>query len=942
MNRTCFTCASLVCFALTVFSCSDISNLTTPKSVSVKSSGAAYNVPLGSGSIAMNKYLSVSKLQENIGSTAEVYDYNPGGNDKVQEFLINYPVTSIPLDFSSYLDSMDFSSSLSKNISKDIAIPSFNNVTFQQNITVPDLDKSIADSFQSSTQSLSIPEPGALTTWSTTDVTYFSSGLSITINVNSPEYTSISYRSGYINITVAPPSTPPSSDFVFMATAKLEEDGTVLSSSGTTPQDLTSGSTLSIPLAGVTLGKKFTVLFDGSVSGGTLGKYNTYSISSALSSVKISKVTGVTMSSSDLGSSGTVSVNQTVSMSSVSDYLVSAVVSSGSIAFKSALPDGWSGVNCAADVGLSGGVTVGTLSDATPVSGDMTQYLVNKYVDLSGKTITPNDIVITGTVTLSLDNATVVFPEDDSDVTVSMTGTCSISGLGKTTVNIDKLVDTSTLTQSITQDFPDEVVTYVKSITFSEIGINGTVTNTLPANDMTATVTVSSTMFQMNNISDSVALSGADNTLAIKKEDITVNPSSTNKTADFTVGVGLSNGGTGTYAAHTSYITFDTLSFGATYNFAAAMTCTYDWTSITLNISSTEQKDTISTGLDMSTLLSDYLKGDTSNLLDNVKLSNIDAYLYVKKPVFTANSDVTTDPLNGLYFAGLVKAVTCTLDSNNKVTSTADIYDGATNISYLVDNGSQGATKLQFVDDTINFASKATSADAENPLMITASDLFPAEDDINKTYSKKITTLANIINAKPDNLGLYYDITLQNGSSGELTLTKTQVDALKSSTGTTAISISVAIVLPLSVDIVNDGIQIDNVLSLAGNEITEDMLNRDSATDSSDWKTYSDLVESITLTYKAINSTGLDFSAGFADSASGLSKSLTLDGKTHTISLSRDDIESIFNTYPFEPKISMKIADGTVSIPRDAEFGITAILSATTDGEYVIWGEKSK
>jgi hypothetical protein len=934
MNRTCFTCASLVCFALAVFSCSDISNLTTPKSVSVKSSGATYNVPLGSGSIAMSKYLSASKLQENIGSTAEVYDYNnpavkTDSGEIEQQFLINYPLTSIPLDFSSYLDSMDFSSSLSKDISKDIAIPSFDDVTFQQNITVPDLDDTIANSFQSSTQTLSIPEPGALTTWSTTDLTYFPGGLSITINVSSPVYTSIAYRSGYINITVAPPSTTPYSDFVFMATAKLEEDGTVLSSSGTIPQDLTSGGTLSIPLAGVTLGQKFTVLFDGSVSGGTLTNYNTYSVSSALSSVKISKVTGVTMSASDLGSSGIVSVNQTVSMSSVSDYLISAVVSSGSIAFKSALPDGWSGVNCDADVGLNGGVTVGTLSDATPVSGDMTQYLVNKYVDLSGKTITPNDIVITGTVTLSLDNATVVFPEDDSDVTVSMTGTCSIGSLGKTTVNIDKLVDTSTLTQSITQDFPDEVVTYIKSITFSEIGINGTVTNTLPANDMTATVTVSSTMFQMNNISDSVALSGTDNTLAIKKEDVTVNPSSTNKTADFIVGVGLSNGGTGTYAANTSYITFDTLSFGATYNFAAAMTCTYDWTSITLNTSSTEQKDTISTGLNMSTLLSDYLKGDTSNLLDNVELSGVKAYVYVKKPVFTANSDVTKNPLDDLSFSGIIKAVSCTLDNDGNVTATTDIIDSSgTNVSNLVVSDENG---FEFCDDTVNFASKADSN-----LLITAGD------DLFTPYSADTTGLNDVFNAKPDNLGLYYDITLQNGSSGELTLTKTQVDALKSSTGTTAISISVAIVLPLSVDIVNDGIQIDNVLSLAGNEITEDMLNRDSATDSSDWKTYSDLVESITLTYKAINSTGLDFSAGFADSASGLSKSLTLDGKTHTLSLSRDDIESIFNTYPFEPKISMKIADGTVSIPRDAEFGITAILSATTDGEYVIWGEKSK
>jgi hypothetical protein len=927
--------ATLTVLALTTFSCSDLFNLKAPDSVSVKSSGATYNLPLGSASVLSSKYLTAAKMQENIGDTAEVYDYNPGGSDTVQEFLINYPVTEIPLDFSSYLGNLDLASNLNQNISQNFTINKFDDVTVSQSLSLPDIGQKIQDSLSfGSLSGVSVPEPGSLGPVTTNDSTLFPSGLSVSMNISSPEFSTLVFSSGSLAIVFTAQSTP-TTGFSFTVSADLEDSsGTVISSSGTV--DVTNGGTVSIPLTGKTLVPSMKVVFTGTMSGGKEPSfsggslaytYDTYALSTSLSSVTLSKVTGLTMSSSDLG---TVPVSQTINMSSLGDYLISATVGTGSLAFSASEPTGWSGLTSTANVSLSGGLTVASLPDA---SSGTSGYIINKYLDLSGTTVTPDNIVVSGSIAIALTNATVVFSSGGT-ASVTLLGTCSITAVSQATVDIDKLVDSSALTQTVTQELPDTVKTYVKQIVFNTVGVEGTLSSGLPQNDINVTVTVNSTLFGMTNKTDSAALytTGTPEDLSITSTNVTVTPAS-NSTVDFTVGVGL----TGSDSAHPSYVTIQNLAFGTTYALNADLSLIYDWEKITLNTAGTQQQDTISTGLNLSTLVSDYLSGDTSTLLDNVSFPDIKSYLYVKKPVFTATSGVTTDPLGTIGFTGIIKAVSCTLDSSGTVVSTTDITNSSgTNISYLIGSSGTPAT-LSFVDDA---AAVSFSTLADTNRMITSNTVFTDS----ASYTAKIDTLGDVINAKPDNLGIQYDIALASSGGSDLELTKDQVEALQSSTGTTSIAISVAIVVPLKLAIASGGIVVDDVMNLAGNEITDDVLGRDSAADSSDYKDYQDMVKSLTLTYAIVNGTNLDCTVALSNPANAAintmlaGKSFTFDGDTHSIDFSRDDIAVLYDNYPFMPKISLTVASGTVTIPRDAAFTITASFAATTDGEYNIWG----
>jgi hypothetical protein len=902
MNRTCFTCASIVCFALAVFSCSDISNLTTPKSVSVKSSGAAYNVPLGS--MSLSDYFTPDKLIEKMSTSSnniEVYDYNPGGNDTVQEFLINYPITSIPLDFSSYLDNLNLDSSLTKNMTQDFTVSKINDITFTQSVDIPDISGKISGSFNSSVENIPVPEPGDGVTITTAAGTW--NGIDVTMNISAPDFDTISFGAGSLNIALTPVGTP-TAGFAFNAAGTLKHSSDEISSSGSA--DLTSGGTLSIPLTGKTIYPNMNVIFTGSLSGGSLGTIDEYKIEVSLSSdVKISQVTGVTMSNSELGNAGTITLNKTQSLDSLADYLVSATVDNGSLTFKGILPSGWTGIESTMTMSITGGLAVdnSNLTDATVLSGDTNDYLINKYLNLNGKIIKPQNIDITSTIQLSLTDADITFPTDGSAQSVTVNGTCSVSSVKDATVKIDKLVDTSALTQSVTQTLPDDVKTYIKSITFKEVKMTGTLSSTLPSSDMNITATVTSTMFNLNK-QDTVALSNFSDTLSIVSdygtEGLTVEPS-TNSDVDFTVAVSFSGADT----LHTNYVTISGLTFDKTYSLAADFALSYDWSKIVLNTNSTAMTGTMSTGLNLKTLLTDYLGSGNDSLLDNVTFLNISGYLYVKEPTWTGTGE---SPLKDITMKGKILA-----------------KDGTTDINYIIGKDAEPPADMTFIKDMKDF-----SALADSSKMITTATLFQ-----DGTYSALLNNVSTIINSKPTELNLYYDMIFANGAESTLTLTKEQVTQLTSASGISSISMSVAIVMPLSFKVSGTGITITDALDLAGHKITSDLLNRDSADDLQKIKENIDLVKNITIRYTS--TANLHSTIVFADAASSLSKTLNFTGGEKTVSFSQSDIESIFNNYPFEPTVGVTVAPAEeIRIPRD--FTMKISISATTDGTYKIWG----
>lgn len=941
MNRRNLTCTAALFVSLITFSCSDIANLTTPKSVSVKSSGARYEVPLGTVEFNVSDKLSVSALQEKIGDTADIYDYNAGGNDTVQEYIIDYPLSSIPLDFSSYLSNLDLLDQTANPTKweKSEAKP---DVSFSKTIS-PDIANKINSAFDSgSPQTIRIYEPGSGNTLSTSDTTkYGSNGLSLDMTISEPLFSTMSYYTGGINIIVQQSSTP-SSDFAFTVRAILKVDGKEVSSSGAA-QNLTNGGTLIIPLDGVTLKPNFSIVFDGTTQNGTLLQEDTYSVSAAISDAsKLKEVTGLTLTDSQLGSNSSVSISQDVDTSALNGYLISSVINEGSVSYNGVLPDGWSGVTCTSTVGISGGMTVAS-SDFTDVNDTSKNYLINKTANLNNVALTPATTTIGGDIKLAVNNATVVFPKDGSAVTISINGTCSIASLGTTVIDESKMIDSSTLTTDVSKELPDTVKTYLKSIVFHtedentpSLGLTGTIDSNFDVADMTMKIAVASTMFNMTAASNydtlNFATLSADNSFSIKQtNDVTVTPS-LNSTADIKATVSLF--GTNN-SSHPEYVTLNSFVFGKTYYITPTYDVSYNWSTVTLDTSGINLSNTLKTGFNIKSILNSYLSDSNNTLLDNVEFNDIKSYLYVKEPAFTSTSAVTTNPLSGIAMSGKVQAVTYTEDSSGNIATTAAITDSSGNdISYLIGSSSSTAELTLINDDSsIDFAT--ISKNSTDGIITTAkTTLFNTS-----SYSSEINNITNIINVKPETLGLKYDMTFGKNGANELTLTKAQVNTLTSSSGTASINMSVAIVFPLSLDI-TDEIKDVNILKLSGNEITDDLLNRDSADDSSKWKDYAELVSYIECDYRIINSTGLVCSGVFSDTASGLSKTITCNNAEHALKLSRTEVDNIFDNYPFTPTMLMTFEKGNVSIPRDAEFGVTATMAAETDGEYAIWGDK--
>ena len=62
-------------------------------------------------------------------------------------------------------------------------------------------------------------------------------------------------------------------------------------------------------------------------------------------------------------------------------------------------------------------------------------------------------------------------------------------------------------------------------------------------------------------------------------------------------------------------------------------------------------------------------------------------------------------------------------------------------------------------------------------------------------------------------------------------------------------------------------------------------------------------------------------------------------GNRCVINLSKEDISSILNNYPFIPVISIEVpANDSIIIPRSAFFEASGILTVSTDGEFVVMG----
>ncbi|MDO5767515.1 MAG: hypothetical protein Q4P83_07890, partial [Spirochaetales bacterium] len=338
----------------------------------------------------------------------------------------------------------------------------------------------------------------------------------------------------------------------------------------------------------------------------------------------------------------------------------------------------------------------------------------------------------------------------------------------------------------------------------------------------------------------------------------------------------------------------------------------------------------VDTGLNFSNLLKDNL-GDASDLIKNIKFSGVEGYVFAIQPGI--------EVFNGVNYSN------CKLEAVYET-------DGISKTSELV-NGSLGLKETQIDLDAL----------ADENYMITDSSILSPENE-NYSVKTKDSAVCDLLNDMPDSLKIKYELSGFSNATNELELTGEDFEKL-----TELKSVQIFILLkvplqfkltdkfdfPLDSHVADDYVTVSDVRSLIntinGNGDTfdenEDLLKRDSEEDFKDVKKYFDLVDSVSIYYKATNSTQLEISGSIKDDSNLIEeKTLSFEPSAEfkKLELTGEEIKNVFDHYPFTPKIPVKIkADGQLrQIPRNAEFGMSGYVQIKLSGQVEIWNKNEK
>lgn len=915
-----FACITLMVFV----SCSDLTNLKVPKKISLKSE-AKYEISLGKAALTVRDHLNAVELREIINNEdIKIYDYKSSNDPhNTQKFLLNYSAVDVPLDFSKYIEDININEDFAESLNQKFNIQG--NHIFEKSIDLPDFNKLIVESFESSPVTLVLMEPGAGNSFSTSDGTWDNQDINFTIET--PSFDSVQLKNGFALIKFIPDvGNMPSSTFSMSVKVSLISDNKEIAQSDYTEIG-NSGGVILIDLSQKELIPKLKLRIEGNLKDGSASHIAKYNISFGLSdTAKIASIKGLNMTTEDLEKespgAGKISINETIDASSLTSFLINATVDKGNISVKQFVPSTWNGIVCDSNFSFEGGVQV---SNSEFVSGNLEESnnqncILNKYADISQKQITSENINLQGELNLAFKNASFEFNDDDP-TSLSLLGEFNIESLSNAQVNIEKLIDPSTLNKSINKELNEEMVKYIHSISFNKVGIICGFDSNIPENDITIQASVTSSSLDITTpLQDEYVLSNADEKLEVvtdeswKKTVYLGNESSEQiEELDFTLNVDLK----GNNAAHPEYITFASLKTNTDYEIKSNIDVIFDWSEITINADNTSVDGEIDVSLNLKEILAEYLEGDEQDIVDKIRLKGIEGYVFISRPEFSSNDKITEDPLASL---------------NNFQGSIKTVYGSTT--EYLIGSESNKET-LKFAPTNIDF-----DALANNETYTIETELFDSEKPY---YSGKINgdVLVNMVNSQVEDSKLVYDLTLASDNSGQITLTKDAVDSLSgiNSESTPSIQVIISLLVPINIEITDD-IIIEDVLSMAGIEIEEDLLNRDGIEDSSDIKEFTDVIKKIYCKYSISNSTGLNFTSSIYDLVSGVEYDLTFDGNTQIFNFSTQDVNKILDSYPFMPKIKLEISKGEVLLKRDAIFGAEAIIGIETDGTYELYGDE--
>lgn len=918
--------------SLIFISCGDYQ---IPQSVSIKTD-ADYNFSVGSIEQDLSSFLNIKTISEKLNSSLSegnknafssfsVYDYRPPLTDsgtQSQKFLAEVKLQEIPVDISEYLSNMDISTSLKEqSFEQQFTIPSLSVDSLSSDLELPDFNEIIKAQSQINLPSDSIIIPGALNN-SITPTT-------INVNIKSPEFSSISFYEGNIQVSIKTDMDPHGSE-VSATLRLLDSDGNLISSAS---NKITNKGTFLLPIDGKTLKTNMKLELSGTQSGGIFGESLSYKIECLFSAIKIKEIKGLKM---DLGEQGNLSINQTVYIGT-DDTFVSCVIGEGSLSAIAKIPETWEGIYSVPDLTIEGALKKSDGSSIVESDFSKTDenlpYILNRNLNLSGYTFSkePEAIHVKGTVQIKLDDvngADIYLEQDTTDLNkIKVDTRCSITEIESIIIDTAKAGIQDKLSFKDEQELPPEIKTYVDNIVLTKAGIEGTYTNTLPEGNEFSVEFISNFLFSSAEPKSQVFKHGENLLSLVNTNENTIKFSELSKVdsespkIDYALQIKLP----GATAEHPEYAQFNNVKIGETYKIAINVKPVFDWKSITINTDASGMHVTqkIETDFNLSTMFKEISSsfGDDA-FFKKIELTKMPLYLY-----FSCPSQL--DVLKNIEYKGLLKFV-C----------------GEENL-YVVgskENGKEEDGTLQFIT---NQPLEFKDSSEESQIVTSNISNFPS------SYSGDVADMVNKTkDVKDSKLTIQYNLRISDSADkkkSQITISKSDFEQIKADTSTSTISIFARIIIPLEMKITK---QIDlNINKLANLNEDTDIFNRTEAPDLSEIMKYAQIVESMSVSYNSENkffnyqndsskSLQFIFNTGMTNLTTNVyGEKGDLNLKNGKITVVYEDIKKILEQYPFTPKISVRLPEGNVYLPQDPCIKINCNIGLSTNGTVKLFGE---
>ena len=544
------------------------------------------------------------------------------------------------------------------------------------------------------------------------------------------------------------------------------------------------------------------------------------------------------------------------------------------------------GITCTPDIAITlpdGKETVKFI----PTGTDPNTYTA----DFGGKTISPGDLVFSGAVSLSgsVSEGTEI-PAEGIGVTVEVAVNLN-GGFESATVDVPEGVE---LTKTVSYDLPEEVTKMVQKISFpaKRLGIVLDMDTSLPSgNDFSVTMNAFGGIIAKKQRVTTGQDGNAGQSLEfLNDSDAEITPE---KTPTLRAELAITPPG---YNSADDTMTIKNVSQGETYGLSGTVTVKADWDSIT--VSSGEYTGVFPADgaepVDLS--------GFTDKLPEGINLSDIEADLFVSSPLAGTDS--------GMTFLGTVTLSGTDADGNP--------------VTALLVGSKDGPETLKLVDAVPLPAEEAAAWNEELP-------------ESTASVGDRVTLF---LNGRPESFILEYSL-----QADSVTINKSDI---KNSGGKTSAKAELVITLPLMLEIDGSGdgkdddvLEID-VFEMAGIAGTEDLFNRTEPSATNDTvNKLLDQLTNMTIDVAYNNKLGIEAAARLViiaaeDGTPELKRTFTLKkgAGTQPVTLNRDDIKRIMETYPFCPRVYVDLPAGDLKLQKDGGIDVSLAVTAVTDVDY--------